>query len=348
MSLTCVCFHGWDLLEERKKMMQAYRFITALLFFLLSFFFFFSSPSFCLVPRPYSIASLRPARLSSSSSLFHPFSISTSFSSFSDPSVTSASFSLSPFNVNLYSPSFSRHLSFLPSSLPLLAISSPSLSSSSSSFSSPNLRTSSSASAINESPMPFSHLSFSSSTSSLSLSPSHILHPSEKLLRFSSCMMGHHPFVSSSSSSSLFSFSEYKPEKPYEKTSSTSLYMVKKYLGLRSPDDPRDYLFDIQWPDQKPTIEVLARKVDMTACFAPDGQAEPVTLLQILPATLVEFLEYGKAVVSYDYPKRRPRFVKRPLLGKIQKVGSTGYELATVTVRPPNDFILGQILDVSC
>ncbi|PFH36476.1 putative 50S ribosomal protein L3 [Besnoitia besnoiti] len=128
---------------------------------------------------------------------------------------------------------------------------------------------------------------------------------------------------------------------------STALRMVKKYVGLRSPDDPRDYLLDIRWPDQKPEIELLARKIDMTACFSPDGQAEPVTLLQVLPATIVQFLEYGKAVVSYDMPKRRRLFVRRPTLGKLQRVGATGFETATVTVRPPNEFILGQILDVS-
>ncbi|KEP65069.1 UNVERIFIED_CONTAM: 50S ribosomal protein L3, putative [Hammondia hammondi] len=129
--------------------------------------------------------------------------------------------------------------------------------------------------------------------------------------------------------------------------SHSSLQMVKKYLGLRAPDDPRDYLFDIRWPDQKPEIELLARKIDMTACFSPDGQAEPVTLLQVLPATIVQFLEYGKAVVSYDLPRRRRLFVKRPTLGKLQRVGATGFETATVTVRPPNEFVLGQILDVS-
>nr|PUA87264.1 putative 50S ribosomal protein L3 [Toxoplasma gondii TgCATBr9] len=129
--------------------------------------------------------------------------------------------------------------------------------------------------------------------------------------------------------------------------SQSSLQMVKKYLGLRAPDDPRDYLFDIRWPDQKPEIELLARKIDMTACFSPDGQAEPVTLLQVLPATIVQFLEYGKAVVSYDLPRRRRLFVKRPTLGKLQRVGATGFETATVTVRPPNEFVLGQILDVS-
>ncbi|CBZ52031.1 putative 50S ribosomal protein L3 [Neospora caninum Liverpool] len=127
----------------------------------------------------------------------------------------------------------------------------------------------------------------------------------------------------------------------------TALQMIKKYVGLRAPDDPRDYLFDIRWPDQKPEVELLARKIDMTACFSPDGQAEPVTLLQVIPATIVQFLEYGKAVVSYDAPKRRRLFVKRPVLGKLQRVGATGFETATLTVRPPNEFVLGQVLDVS-
>lgn len=52
-------------------------------------------------------------------------------------------------------------------------------------------------------------------------------------------------------------------------------------------------------------IEVLALKVAMTSVFASDGSTVPATLLQVLPATIVQFLEYGKALVAFGESRSR-------------------------------------------
>lgn len=46
-------------------------------------------------------------------------------------------------------------------------------------------------------------------------------------------------------------------------------------------------------------LQILALKLCMTCVFAPDGTREPATLLQVLPSTIVQFLEHGKALVAY-------------------------------------------------
>ncbi|KAL8448442.1 hypothetical protein Emed_003776 [Eimeria media] len=106
----------------------------------------------------------------------------------------------------------------------------------------------------------------------------------------------------------------------------------------------------------------------MTRVFAPDGRSEPATLLQVLPSTIVQFLEFGKAVVAYDDPLHSHRFVRRSALGVLQRVGSSSSSttsgggstsgsssrssgsstLAAVYAQPAAEFVLGQILDVSC
>ncbi|XP_026193886.1 50S ribosomal protein L3, chloroplastic [Cyclospora cayetanensis] len=138
---------------------------------------------------------------------------------------------------------------------------------------------------------------------------------------------------------------------------------VRKFLNLRDPEEPRPELFDVRWKDSEPKVEVLALKVSMTCVFAPDGTTEPATLLQVLPATIVQFLEHGKALVAYDDPLHSHRFLRRSVLGILQRVGSSGSGATTagastnnstgsgnmiaVHAQPATDYVLGQILDAS-
>ncbi|CDJ68968.1 50S ribosomal protein L3, putative [Eimeria necatrix] len=138
---------------------------------------------------------------------------------------------------------------------------------------------------------------------------------------------------------------------------------ARKFLNLRDPEEPRPELQDLRWKDSEPKVEILALKVGMTSVFASDGTTEPATLLQVLPATIVQFLEHGKALVAYDDPLHSHRFLRRSVLGVLQRVGSSGSgtstagsssrnsisnsSLAAISAQPAADYVLGQILDVS-
>ncbi|KAL8271012.1 hypothetical protein Esti_005053 [Eimeria stiedai] len=151
-------------------------------------------------------------------------------------------------------------------------------------------------------------------------------------------------------------------------SSSGTRLWVRKFINLRDPDEPRPEVFDVRFKDTQPKVEVLALKVEMTCLFTPDGRSEPATLLQVLPATIVQFLEFGKALVSYDDPLHSHRFVRRSTLGVLQRVGSSSSStssgggsssgsssrssssgtLAAVYAQPAAEYVLGQVLDVSC
>ncbi|CDJ31560.1 50S ribosomal protein L3, putative [Eimeria mitis] len=139
--------------------------------------------------------------------------------------------------------------------------------------------------------------------------------------------------------------------------------MKPKFLNLRDPEEPRPDVEEVAWKDMKPKVEVLALKVGMTSLFASDGTTEAATLLQVIPATIVQFLEYGKALVAFEDPLHNHRFLRRSVLGVLQRVGSSGSAtstagarssgscgsstMAAVYAQPAADYVLGQIIDAS-
>ncbi|CDJ48751.1 50S ribosomal protein L3, putative [Eimeria brunetti] len=107
----------------------------------------------------------------------------------------------------------------------------------------------------------------------------------------------------------------------------------------RDPEEPRPDMEEVAWKDLQPKVEVLALKVGMTTVFATDGSTEPASLLQVLPATIVQFLEFGKALVAYGAAAD----VKDSCCFAVGVEALDPHR----AYMPAADYVLGQIIDAS-
>ncbi|KAK1936280.1 ribosomal protein L3 domain containing protein [Babesia divergens] len=115
----------------------------------------------------------------------------------------------------------------------------------------------------------------------------------------------------------------------------------------KDPFDPRPYLWNVRWPETERKIELRAIKYHVGQIWSPDGHVETVTALKVLPCTICEFMDFGYALVSYGKPMWERRWNRRTELGKLIKNCSNFADMIPVKLQPPQDYVLGQILDVS-
>ncbi|KAK2196097.1 bifunctional Ribosomal protein L3/RNA-binding domain superfamily/RNA recognition motif domain/Nucleotide-binding alpha-beta plait domain superfamily/Translation protein [Babesia duncani] len=120
-----------------------------------------------------------------------------------------------------------------------------------------------------------------------------------------------------------------------------------RVLIVRNPEDPRPYLWKVRWPDLANTVTLRARKHSVGQIWSPDGILETVTALQVVPCTICEFMDFGYALVSYGKPLWERRWNSRPDLGKLLKVGANHAQLVPIKLTPPENYVLGQIMDVT-
>ncbi|KAK1442446.1 translation protein [Babesia gibsoni] len=126
-----------------------------------------------------------------------------------------------------------------------------------------------------------------------------------------------------------------------------SLTRRDRVVIAKDPFEPRPYLWKTRWPETERKIELRAIKYDVGRIWSPDGHVETITALKVLPCTICEFMDFGYALVSYGKPLWEKRWNRRTELGKLIKNCSNFAELIPVKLQPPQDYILGQILDVS-
>jgi large subunit ribosomal protein L3 len=87
---------------------------------------------------------------------------------------------------------------------------------------------------------------------------------------------------------------------------------------------------------------ILGRKLGMTQLFASDGMARPVTVLEVLPSTVVQVKTvekdgYAAIQLGYGWRKR----LNKPLKGHVKGLGSFRY-LREFRVDDPKEWQVGQ------
>ncbi|ORM41223.1 50S ribosomal protein L3 [Babesia sp. Xinjiang] len=115
----------------------------------------------------------------------------------------------------------------------------------------------------------------------------------------------------------------------------------------KDPSEPRPYLWNVNWPETERKIELRAIKYHVGQIWSPDGHVETVTALQVLPCVICEFMDFGYALVAYGRPTWERRWNRRSELGKLLKNSANFACMKPVKLQPPQDYALGQILDVS-
>uniref|UniRef100_A0A3B0MV22 Large ribosomal subunit protein uL3c n=1 Tax=Theileria annulata TaxID=5874 RepID=A0A3B0MV22_THEAN len=142
-----------------------------------------------------------------------------------------------------------------------------------------------------------------------------------------------------------------------------------RILIFKDPKQPRDYLWKTRWPETAKMVQLRAIKHGVGQITSPDGIVETVTALRVLPCTILQFMDFGYALVSYGtfnkYATSLLKFIKqifnenigkplwtrhwnnRPELGKLIKISANNAETFPVKLQPPQDYVLGQLVDVS-
>ncbi|SBT70954.1 50S ribosomal protein L3, apicoplast, putative [Plasmodium malariae] len=123
--------------------------------------------------------------------------------------------------------------------------------------------------------------------------------------------------------------------------------MVKKFTYARDPFDPQEYLKDIPYKDELDRIQIRGKKIEMRSIFSPNGHLMPATLIEIIPNIIYRFLDFGKVGIAYGKPLDESRWILKPEIGQIAKVGCNFKNTCSLTLTPPQNFVLGQIIDVS-
>ncbi|VWU48364.1 50S ribosomal protein L3, apicoplast, putative [Hepatocystis sp. ex Piliocolobus tephrosceles] len=123
--------------------------------------------------------------------------------------------------------------------------------------------------------------------------------------------------------------------------------MIKKFIHARDPYDPQEYLKDIPYKDELDRIQIRGKKKEMRTIFSPNGTLIPATLIEIMPNIIYRFMDLGKVGVAYGKLLEESRWILKPNLGQIAKVSSNFKNTCSLTLTPPQNFILGQIIDVS-
>nr|BAN65876.1 ribosomal protein L3 domain containing protein [Babesia bovis] len=126
-----------------------------------------------------------------------------------------------------------------------------------------------------------------------------------------------------------------------------NLTQKDRVVLTRDPTAPRPYLWNVRWPETERKIELRAIKYKVGQIWSPDGHVETVTALKVLPCTICEFMDFGYALVAYGKPSWEKRWNLRSELGKLIKNCNNFAYMKPVKLQPPQDYVLGQILDVS-
>eukprot|EP00922_Rhytidocystis_sp_ex-Travisia-forbesii_P025640 GHVS01037635.1.p1 GENE.GHVS01037635.1~~GHVS01037635.1.p1 ORF type:complete len:388 (-),score=45.92 GHVS01037635.1:207-1370(-) len=112
------------------------------------------------------------------------------------------------------------------------------------------------------------------------------------------------------------------------------------------PHDPQLHLFDSHHPEDTAQFQLIAKKIRMARAFSPCGQQVTVTIIQVLPATIVSFKPFGYCDVSYGKLVGQKKFIPRNILGVLQHYVSASHaSLRTLKLRPPHLYVPGQVLD---
>ncbi|CRG99393.1 50S ribosomal protein L3, apicoplast, putative [Plasmodium relictum] len=136
-------------------------------------------------------------------------------------------------------------------------------------------------------------------------------------------------------------------EKNIKSRRSFQFNMIKKVVIARDPFDPQEHLKDIPYKDELDRIQIRGKKIEMRSIFSPNGQLMPATLIEIMPNVIYRFLDFGKAAIAYGKPLDESRWILKPELGQISKVGCNFKNTCSLILTPPQNFVLGQIIDVS-
>ncbi|SOV14246.1 50S ribosomal protein L3, apicoplast, putative [Plasmodium sp. gorilla clade G2] len=123
--------------------------------------------------------------------------------------------------------------------------------------------------------------------------------------------------------------------------------MIKKFINARDPCEPQDHLKDIPYKDELDRIQIRGKKIEMKSIFSPQGELIPATLIEIMPNVIYRFLDFGKVGIAYGKPLDESRWILKPEIGQIAKVGCNFKNTCSLTLTPPQNFVLGQIIDVS-
>ncbi|EUD68005.1 hypothetical protein C922_01617 [Plasmodium inui San Antonio 1] len=141
--------------------------------------------------------------------------------------------------------------------------------------------------------------------------------------------------------------SEVHKSKDVRNRRNSQLNMVKKFINARDPNDPQEYLKDIPYKDELDRIQIRGKKIEMRSIFSPNGKLIPATLIEIMPNVIYRFLDFGKVGIAYGKPLEESRWILKPEIGQIAKVGCNYKNTCSLTLTPPQNFVLGQIIDVS-
>lgn len=141
--------------------------------------------------------------------------------------------------------------------------------------------------------------------------------------------------------------SDFFKTKRIAKNRYTKCNMVKKFIITRDPSDPQEHLKDIPYKDELDRIQIQGRKIEMRTIFSPNGKLIPATLIEIMPNIIYRFLDFGKVSVAYGKPLDESRWVLKPKLGELTKINCNLKNTCSLTLTPPQNFVLGQIIDVS-
>eukprot|EP00921_Rhytidocystis_pertsovi_P007931 GHVQ01013117.1.p1 GENE.GHVQ01013117.1~~GHVQ01013117.1.p1 ORF type:complete len:538 (+),score=26.13 GHVQ01013117.1:416-2029(+) len=131
----------------------------------------------------------------------------------------------------------------------------------------------------------------------------------------------------------------------------TRLYSVNKkpeYV-FSPPGEVQPDIYDSQFPEDLEQIQLITEKVRMSHIFSPDGHGESITILRVLPATIIAFRAFGYCDVAYGKTLSSKKFIPRHQLGRLQHyVGAAESQIRSIKLRPPHLYVPGQILDARC
>lgn len=112
--------------------------------------------------------------------------------------------------------------------------------------------------------------------------------------------------------------------------------------------EPRLHHYDVDYPEDLEMIQLVCTKSFLDKAVSPCGQVEYVTILQVLPSTVITFETFGYCAVSYGpvIGEEQDQFVSRPMMGYMNKyVGANQAKIRRLKLRPPHMFVPGQVLD---
>jgi large subunit ribosomal protein L3 len=91
---------------------------------------------------------------------------------------------------------------------------------------------------------------------------------------------------------------------------------------------------------------LIGKKLGMSQLFSPDGEATPVTVIQVGPCTITQIKSVdndGYNALQLAFGEKKPRSTTKPLLGHFKRCGKGPFKaIKEVKVDEVEDFELGQ------